>query len=307
MIEEAEEDERNYRRIINLPVHSLEGCVKDYLLDSVEKRSKNRYDGIRYNMGRWIIPFFGSMTNVNTITSEHVDQFIELHRKRGVKNITIWHYVKDLNALFTWAIRKRRMVENPVIHCENRALIRNRKPIKPPLNMMAINKGIEAISGRARLYVDALRFMGLRKDEANHIRARDVFDYDQEMWLQIVYHQSDIKRNRVVPIPPILWQAFRHAIAKAKPDEYLFGVRKGKPVYDRRKLFDKIIAAAGVKVTPKDLRDYFTSICNDPVVAQQMLGHTTLNTTATYMRQVRERMQKGVENLGANSWGKLDA
>jgi hypothetical protein len=58
---------------------------------------------------------------------------------------------------------------------------------------------------------------------------------------------------------------------------------------------------------PKDLRDYFTSICNDPVVAQQMLGHTTLNTTAIYTRQVRERMQKGVENLGANwthKWGK---
>jgi integrase len=307
MIEEAEEDERNYRRIINLPIHSLEGCVKDYLLDSVEKRSKHRYDGIRYNMGRWIIPFFGAMTNINTITSERIDQFIELHRKRGVKNITIWHYVKDLNALFTWAIRKRRMVENPVMHAENRELIRNRKSVKPPLNMMAINKGIEAITGRDRLYADTLRFMGLRKDEANHVRARDVFDYESEMWLQIVYHHSDIKANRVVPVPPLLWASYREQIDAAKPDDYLFGSRRGKPIYDRRKLFDKIIAAAGVKVMPKDLRDYFTSICQDPVVAQQMLGHTTLNTTAIYTRQVRERMQKGVENLGANSWGKLDS
>src|SRR5262245_62166359 len=218
MIEEAEEDERNYRRIINLPIHSLEGCVKDYLLDSVEKRSKHRYDGIRCNMGRWIIPFFGAMTNINTITSERIDQFIELHRKRGVKNITIWHYVKDLNALFTWAIRKRRMVENPVMHAENRELIRNRKSVKPPLNMMAINKGIEAITGRDRLYADTLRFMGLRKDEANHVRARDVFDYESEMWLQIVYHHSDIKANRVVPIPPLLWASYREQIAAANPD-----------------------------------------------------------------------------------------
>src|SRR5262249_52684405 len=176
MIEEAEEDERNYRRIINLPVHSLEGCVKDYLLDSVEKRSKNRYDGIRYNMGRWIIPFFGSMTNVNTITSEHVDQFIELHRKRGVKNITIWHYVKDLNALFTWAIRKRRMVENPVIHCENRALIRNRKPIKPPLKMMQQKRGLEATGGGGPLIVAASGSRGQRKNKANQKRGGVFFD-----------------------------------------------------------------------------------------------------------------------------------
>ena len=116
-----------------------------------------------------------------------------------------------------------------------------------------------------------------------------------------------LRRTASYRSPPLLWASYREQIAGAKPDDYLFGSRKGKPIYDRRKLFDKIIAAAGVKVMPKDLRDYFTSICNDPVVAQQMLGHTTLNTTAIYTRQVRERMQKGVENLGANwthKWGK---
>jgi integrase len=305
MIEEAQEDEANYRKIINLPVHSLEGCAKDYLFDSVTTKSKHRYDGIRYNLGKWIIPFFGGMTNVNTITAEQVDEFITLHKKRGVKNITIWHYVKDLRALFNWAISKRRMVENPVSFADL-GPIRKRKAVKPPLNMMAINKGIETITGRDRLYVDTLRFMGLRKDEGNRIQVRDVLDYETEMWLMVRGTKTE-DSHRVLPIPPSLHAAYRGAISGLPADHYPLNRRPKKKIYDRRRLFARIIKAAGIKVKPKDLRDYFVSICDDPVVASQMAGHTGLDTTAIYTRQVRERMQKGVEKLGANSWGKLDA
>src|ERR1044071_1672092 len=205
LIEEAETDEREYRKTIDLPIHSLEATARDYLLASVEKqRSKNRYDGLRYNLERWILPFFGPRTHIKAISSDRVEQFVGFHKKRGVKNITIWHYIKDIRACFNWAISKRRMLENPV-NAADLSAIRNRKSVKPPLNMQAINKGIDVIAGRDRLYVDVLRFMGLRKDEANHIQAKDVFDYEEEMWLQVIYHQSDIKANRVVPVPPVLW------------------------------------------------------------------------------------------------------
>lgn len=34
----------------------------------------------------------------------------------------------------------------------------------------------------------------------------------------------------------------------------------------------------GIKLTPKDLRDYFASVMKDPLVASKMLGHTNLRT-----------------------------
>lgn len=304
MEQEARDDEREFRKTIDLPVHSLEGCARDYLLDSVDKRSRSRYDGIRFNLVRWILPFFGGTVHVNTITGARIEEFIKLHRKRGVKNITVWHYVKDLRALFNWAIRKGRMIENPVLKADLEP-IRKRKAVKPPLNMQAINKGIETISGRDRLYVDVLRYMGLRKDEGNRIQVRDVLDYETEMWLMVRGTKTE-DSNRVLPIPPILHAGFREAIDKLKPENYPLCNDPTHKLYHRRRLFDRISKAAGVKVKPKDMRDYFVSICDDPVVASQMAGHTGLDTTAIYTRQVRERMQKGVEKIGTFG-GKFDA
>lgn len=308
-VAEAKADENEYRKTIDVPPCSLAGCAADYLLETGARRSQNRFEGLRYNFARFILPFFGAKTLLAEVTSERVEDFISFHKarvietkagKKELKNITIWHYVKDLKALCNWAITKGRLVENPVARADLSA-IRKRRTIKPPLNMQAIDKGIATISGRNRLYCDVLRFMGLRRDEGNRVQVRDVIDYGSEMWLMVRGKKTDAS-EAVLPIPPVLWPAFRDAVGGLAPDAHPLSTNCVY-IYSRRKLFERISLAAGVKVTPKDLRDYFASICSDPVVASQMLRHTGLNTTAVYIRQVRERMRRGVEGLGANSWG----
>lgn len=44
-------------------------------------------------------------------------------------------------------------------------------------------------------------------------------------------------------------------------------------------------------------------VVGDPVTASKMLGHTSLRTTAIYVREVYERMLAAVRDLGANSGG----
>ena len=58
----------------------------------------------------------------------------------------------------------------------------------------------------------------------------------------------------------------------------------------------------GVKLTTKELRDYFATQVSaqvtDPNTVMKLLRHTSLNTTSRYTRTVMERMKDAVQNLG---------
>jgi len=57
---------------------------------------------------------------------------------------------------------------------------------------------------------------------------------------------------------------------------------------------------AGVKLRPKDLRDYFASTVQteDPRVLMSLMRHTNLTTTTKYIQAVRERMREAVRGFG---------
>jgi len=60
----------------------------------------------------------------------------------------------------------------------------------------------------------------------------------------------------------------------------------------------------GVKLTTKELRDYFATQVSaqvrDPNTVKNLMRHTSLNTTSRYTRTVMERMKDAVQNLGAS-------
>ena len=57
---------------------------------------------------------------------------------------------------------------------------------------------------------------------------------------------------------------------------------------------------AGVKLRPKDLRDYFASTVktDDPRVLMSLMRHTNLTTTTKYLQAVRKRMKDAVSGFG---------
>jgi len=67
----------------------------------------------------------------------------------------------------------------------------------------------------------------------------------------------------------------------------------------------------GVKLCPKDMRDIFGTLVMDTVsnadIARRLMRHTSLQTTTKYMREVPDRMEDAVKNLGANRGGRLGA
>jgi integrase len=68
----------------------------------------------------------------------------------------------------------------------------------------------------------------------------------------------------------------------------------------------------GVKLTTKELRDYFatqvSAQVSDPKIVMNLMRHTSLDTTTLYTRTVTERMKHAVRNLGqilGAVWGHL--
>jgi Phage integrase family len=141
-----------------------------------------------------------------------------------------------------------------------------------------------------------------------------------------------------MPMSPALHAELKAYLASRTDDSpYLFPGRsaqtKGKKIYSRRRLFEKIKRATafkvymeknptattmqawkevkhqgypgGVKLTTKALRDYLATQVSDPNTVKNLMRHTSLNTTSLYTRTVQERMKEAVENLGGNSWGQL--
>jgi hypothetical protein len=61
--------------------------------------------------------------------------------------------------------------------------------------------------------------------------------------------------------------------------------------------------AAGIKLVPKDLRDYFynevAANTNDPVVLMALMRHKSLQTMTKYTRRILERIKNVVANFGS--------
>jgi len=312
-----------------LPPTALITVVSAYLIDSAEKgRSQWRIEGMRWNFDKVIIPFLGAPTPITTITTEQIQKLV-IQRKRSVKPKTLWHDVTNLRACLNWAIEKALLVKNPVDGLDM-SIIGNTKPKKAPLNLRMVEVAAMSIDSPAdRAYFDFLRFTGLRKDEANRLRWDDI-NFD-EGYFRCRGTKTD-DSDAYLPLAPALIESLKNHKATST-SEYVFPGRssqtKGKKIYSRRRMFERIQRVTaldsylkehpgmtrehaleactaekwrgGIKLAPKDLRDYFASTVetDDPRVLMSLMRHTNLTTTTKYLRAMHERMKEAVSGLGA--------
>jgi integrase len=312
-----------------LPPTALITVVSAYLVDSAEKgRSGWRIDGMRWNFNKVIIPFFGAATPISSITTEQIQKLV-VQRKRSVKPKTLWHDVTNLRALLNWSVEKNLLVKNPVDGLDT-SIIGNTKPKKAPLNLAMVERAAAVLDHPAdRAYFDFLRFTGLRKDEANRLRWNDI-NFDEGY-----FHCRGTKTedsDAYLPLAPALIESLKTYKA-GNTSEYVFAGRsaqtKGKKIYSRRRMFERIQRGTaverylkehpgatheqaleackaekfrgGIKLAPKDMRDYFASTVqtDDPRVLMSLMRHTNLTTTTKYLRAMHERMKEAVSGLGA--------
>lgn len=246
--EEAKNAEAEQRTELlrNPPVRtdSLSNVAAQFLIDSAERgRSKWRLDALRWNLKAFILPFFKPDTPMSAITEADVENFIKHHKRRGVKNITIWHYIVDLSALFNWAMEKQhRFVRvNPVVDA-NLDLIKNRKVIKAPLKIKEFERAFSVLDQYERAWWLTHECLGLRMDEGNRLQRSDI---DFENGLIHIPGTKTEESDCYLPMSPALQEELKSYLQTRTDDSpYLFPGRspqtKGKKIYSRRRLFEKI-------------------------------------------------------------------
>jgi integrase len=342
--EEAKNAEAAYRTELleNPPLRT--DCIGNvaalYLIDSAERgRSKWRIDALRYNLEKFILPFLKPEIPMTAVTEIDVENFIKHHKRRGVKNSTIWHYVKDLRALFYWAMeRSHKYVRvNPVVDA-NLDLIQKRKVIKPPLDLNDFKRAFSVLDQYERAWWLTHECLGLRMDECNRLLRTDPH-FSTEL-IHVPGTKTD-EAECYLPMSPALQKELKAYLSTTTDDSpYLFPGRsaqtKGKKIYSRRRLFEKIRRVTafgeymeknpgtppmtawkelkrqgypdGVKLTTKALRDYFATQVSaqvtDPNTVRTLMRHTSLNTTSRYMRTIPDRLKEAVKNLGASLGGR---
>jgi integrase len=315
-----------------------------YLIASAEReRSKWRLDGLNYTFKAHIIPHFGEATLITDINPGMVGNFITALKRRGLKNKTVKNIIADLRALYNWAMESLEdggpelTDKNPVTK-KVAKLIGSTRVVKSSINPRLFDIAANVIENkRDRAWFDVTRYLGMRKDESNRLQWTDV---DWRVGKVRIPGTKTDEAEVWLPVAPVALRTLKDLYESEDRDlnsAYVFPGRspqtKGKKIYSRRKLFERIQRVTAVKkylrqhpemsyeqaleasskenfkggihLAPKDLRDFFcTEIAaksDDANVAMRLMRHTSLATTTKYMRTVENRMRNAVENLGCDS------
>jgi integrase/recombinase XerD len=300
-----------------LPPTALINVISDYLVDSANRgRSEWRVEGLRLCLKKHVLPYFGDARLITDIEFEDVDKLVIKLKKSGLKPKSIWHVVANLRSTLNFAISQKLLRENPINRFSSRKLketVGSTRSVKAPMDMAQVDKAAESIKNPVdRAWFDVARFTGMRKDECNRLQWNDI-NFEQAM---IHYPGTKTEESdQWLPLAPVALRTLEELRKQSDPDKcpWVFPGRsyqtKGKKVYSRSYMFERIKKLTGIHLKPKDLRDYFatqvSSLVSDPTVVMKLLRHTNMKTTTGYLRTVDNRMRNALQNLGASAGGEL--
>ena len=280
------------------------------LVDAVNKfleysarigKSDWRLRALYCNFKSFMLPFFGEGQRLRDINHLEIESFIDAQLMRPITSNTIHHYVTDLNALFNWAIREEILSVNPIKKV-SRKRIRPGKVIKRGHTTEEIMNCESVLEGEELLFFKFLEFTGARLSEALNAKWDDIDYREGEVLLR---GTKTIESFEKVDMCEELFITLKELEKYRTGSPYLFHHEDGRRILRRDKLFKKLTKLTGIKITAKDLRDYFLSTMGmgipgyyvpDIVTVSKLARHTNLNTTKKYLysEKVRRKMAVGI-------------
>ena len=243
---------------------------------------------------------------VQKVTAADVSAMIDLWRLEGRSAAGIAGARGPLNRLFSFALRRGYITENPLDRMEPGEWPRKQKAEKRILSLEEIRSLLAAATAGSRALIATLALSGLRQSEALGLTWADL---DFEAGVLRVRHQLSRGANpRRVPLKTpaarrdvLLHPGLRDLLRKhkavafqrgqAKPEDLVFCTSSGKP-YGQRNATRALAGAAeraGIEgLTTHALRHGFVSwlileLRLDPVRVAKQVGHTSAAfTLSTY-------------------------
>ena len=196
-------------------------------------------------------------------------------------------YRSDLSAFYTWAVKRRLAVVNPVADTDS---IRVHKTMPRPVAADLIGQLIDGAPDReVELAVALAAYAGLRRSEVANLRRDDiVLGADPPV---LFVRNGKGGRDRTIPINPRLRPYLEHLPAGTV-------VRCG-PGYLGAKVAE-YLRSSGVDATMHALRHTFGTEgarVGDVVALQALMGHEDLATTSRYVALTGGRTQHVINGM----------
>lgn len=224
------------------------------------------------------------------VTTELIQEFLE--RKKYSTNSTRF-LLKTLKNLFEFAKEQNWIPLNPVLKIK---MPKPPKAIPRFVDIEVIDKILDGMSGRTKLYFSILRFTGMRPSEAIQLKARHVRQstcYDRltklaRTYPAFIFRASKTNSERVVPIHPELQKILQPYIQGMSPEEYLF---KNKAGTSHQASMDSTLDrhTKRLGITGVSLYTFRHSVATDLLAktgdlraVQTILGHSSSSTTEIY-------------------------
>lgn len=243
----------------------------------------------------------GSDIEVSRITAADVDKFLTLKARRGLSAASLNKHARNLHAFFAWAVRKQYVAVNPVLEAETaeRKSVAGLKPTITDAMVAKILKALEYSEDR-QIGVLIAATTGMDRTEIEQL-TRDTIDFDEQ-----VIRGLRVKTGKpyTKPLNAALIDRLRPIVSRATS-----GKRLLPDLLPRRRRIEKLdwwaaaCEAAGVSgVLFRHLRAYAAHwLMKAPGMtlrrAQELLGHSSIVTTATNYDLPDPEVRQAVQSL----------
>lgn len=275
-----------------------------------------------FTLFRKIIPD----AKLNNITSETIDKFFIILQgrkrkvgkgdiKQGIKQTTVLTYWSKLNSFFRWLEENKKISKNPLKgHMRPRIRYVGSK-ILHKSELQKILYSIEHVGNwnnafircRNTLIFYLLLHCGIRRGELLGLKCIDIKRKQKMIIIQAETSKSRITRtlplNDEIIVPLDEYMAERDR--RGSQCEYLLvSENRDRPFTEHglKHLVKKIIELSGVKFHVHRFRHTFATNLNhsgtDVAKLQQLLGHSDIRMTATYLRNMpSESLREDINRL----------
>lgn len=245
---------------------------------------------VRYSINLYFVPWFG-LLRPNQLSQQLLESFRDHLLDKGLSGVTVNKHLNYLSSIINWSVNHK--------HCEplpfrlpkiaKKRLTRTR--VNRPLTRRQLDAIYKQIKPEFRLFFLLMADQGLRLDEARLLRAEDVDEEFQQLWVTG-------KGNKLRQVP-FMTERFEREVDKAL-DKRIEGhlvvnEKTGKPYVTMRVELKRAVAAAGISRTDVNhhtLRHTFATLCAqsgmNPHALQRILGHSDITTTNRIYTAVSE-------------------
>ncbi len=247
--------------------------------------------------------------SVATATTAHVTTFLRAAEKRGARPSTLNLYLNALASLFSFAVKQRKIEQDPAAGLKNYRL--QNTIYQKTLDLFEIEQMIlKTKRQRDVLLIKMLFYLGLRVGEVTEILVSDFIFRKDGVLLNVKGKGSKIRQT---PIDENLWGLITDYIEvqSLRMSDYLFSDEKEKS----RRLSTFAIwravrsAAKRAKLNPMPSPHWFRHTCatmslegGAPIhVVKERLGHASLSTTQIYLHaKASEGLSQYLPKLGSS-------